>query len=83
MISLSGFIASLALDNLLIIFLIKKSIDSAIFSPVLADVLKHPVKLLSFENFVKFSVLFISSGGNKSALLSAKIEGKGFPSLDN
>ena len=70
------------MDNLLIIFLIKKSIDSLIFNPVLAEVLKLAVKLLALANPFKLAVFFLSLSGSKSALFSIKIIGKGLPSLN-
>ena len=56
--------------------------DSEIFNPVFAEVLKLPEKLLALAKPFNSAVFLRSLGGNRSALFSTKIEGIGFPSLN-
>ena len=62
------------------IFLIKYSIDSDIFKPVLADVLKHPQNSLFFAN--SFNSFSSGSPSIRSALFSTKMQGS-FPPSKN
>ena len=59
------------------IVFIKNSIDSDIFKPVFADVLKHPQNWPSFANSVKVSS---SCCSQRSTLFSTKRHGNNPPS---
>ena len=63
------------------IFLIKYSIDSEIFKPVLAEVLKHPQNSLLLANSWRLGS-FSTSPSKRSALFSTKRQGN-FPPSKN
>ena len=54
--------------------------DSSMFSPVFAEVLKLPMKLLALAKPLRLTTSCLLASSNKSDLLSTKRQGISFPS---